>query len=84
MVEIVGRGSRVDQLKALLVILAEEIDDKPGARDMAALVKQYRETLKEIEELEGTGAEHDQIGDILSARETDGKPRAVRKNRAAL
>ena len=59
---------RVTQLKALLEILAQEIDDKPGARDMASLARQYRETLKEIEELEGVTNEDDEIGAILAER----------------
>ncbi len=59
---------RVTQLKALLEILAQEIDDKPGARDMASLARQYRETLREIEELEGVTNEDDEIGAILAER----------------
>lgn len=59
---------RVTQLKALLEILAHEIDDKPGARDMASLARQYRETLREIEELEGVTNEDDEIGAILAER----------------
>jgi hypothetical protein len=43
--------SRAEQLKELLTVLAEQIDNKPGARDMASLARQYRETLKEIEEI---------------------------------
>lgn len=72
---------RIKQLKALLRVLAKEIDDKPGARDMAALAKQYRETLKEIDELEGTVSDGDEISEILAERETCGKSGAVRKNR---
>lgn len=59
---------RATQLKALLEILAQEIDDKPGARDMASLARQYRETLREIEELEGVTNEDDEIGAILAER----------------
>lgn len=74
--------SRLTQLKALLEILADEIDQRPGARDLAQLSRQYRETLKEIEEIEGTGNDGDEIGEILAGREADGKAGAVRKNRA--
>ena len=73
---------RLTQLKALLEVLAAEIDDKPGARDLAQLAKQYRETLKEIEEIEGAEPTNDEISEILSERAADGKPGAVRKNRA--
>ncbi|MBQ3979965.1 MAG: hypothetical protein II634_04150 [Lachnospiraceae bacterium] len=64
---IVGEGSRLEQLKELLSILAETIDSKPGARDLAQLAKQYRETLKEIEELERSTDTDDEIGDILAS-----------------
>ncbi|MBQ1789090.1 MAG: hypothetical protein II008_02840, partial [Oscillospiraceae bacterium] len=63
----VGEGSRLEQLKELLSILAETIDSKPGARDLAQLAKQYRETLKEIEELERSTDTDDEIGDILAS-----------------
>lgn len=56
---------RVDQLRNLLDILAEKINSDPGARDLAQLAKQYRETLKEIEELEGDHGETSEIDQIL-------------------
>lgn len=73
--------SRVEQLKALLLIVADEIDNRPGARDLAGLAKQYRELTKEIEEIEG-GESEDEIADILNSRNADGKSRAVRPNRS--
>lgn len=73
---------RIDQLKELLVILAKEIDAGPGARDMAALAKQYRETLAEIEQIEGDGDSGDEIAEILGKRELAGKSGAVRKARS--
>ena len=78
MTEVVNRESRLTQLKELLAILADKIDDDPGARDLAQLVKQYRETLKEIEEIEGAESHDDAISGILSARNADGKPGAIR------
>lgn len=83
MVNVVGR-SRYEQLKELLLILAEQIDSKPGARDMASLARQYRETLREIEELEGAEPQDDEINDILTDRESNGKSGAVRKDRTKL
>lgn len=70
--------SRLVQLKELLVVLADAIDNKPGARDLAQLAKQYRETLKEIDELEGSEPEDDEIAKLLGG--ADGLPGPVRKN----
>jgi hypothetical protein len=75
---------RVSQLKALLGILADAIDSRPGARDLASLSKQYRETLAEIEALEGNAPKDDQIEELLKNRQANGKSNAVRKNRAAV
>ena len=79
------RGSRLEKLKTLADKLAALIDradtDADDARQLAPLAKQYRETIKEIEEIEGSNEETDEIGAILSERASDGKPCAVRKNR---
>ncbi len=75
---------RVSQLKALLGILADAIDSRPGARDLASLSKQYRETLAEIEALEGNAPKDDQIEELLKNRQANGKSNAIRKNRAAV
>lgn len=61
-----NNASRLAQLKDLLGILAEAIDQRPGARDLAQLAKQYRETLREIEDIEGVETD-DEIGDILAS-----------------
>ena len=76
--------SRLEQLKALRDILADEIDSRPGARDLASLAKQYRETITEIEQLEGADDTDDELSEILLTREADGKSGAVRKNRTQL
>lgn len=81
---VVNSATRLVQLKELLVILADEIDNRPGARDLAQLSRQYRETLKEIEEIEGTAGDNDEIGELLAERAADGKPGAVRKDRSGL
>lgn len=60
-------NTRLNQLKELAEILADKINDDPGARDLAGLSKQYRETLKEIEEIEGTGNGEDEIDKILNS-----------------
>ena len=69
---------RLTQLKALLVVIAEAIDGGPGARDLASLARQYRETIKEIEEIEGATIHDDEIAEILSEREAAGESRSVR------
>lgn len=79
----VGReGSRLEQLENLSQILAKQIDKcNEGVSDpktMPQLAKQYRETIKEIEEIRGVDKEDDEIEGILSARKADGKPDAVR------
>lgn len=74
--------TRIVQLRALLEILAAAIDNGPGARDLAQLSKQYRETLLEIEQIEGAEPSDDEISEILAERAADGKSGAVRKNRS--
>lgn len=42
------------------------------------LSKQYRETIRELEEIRGVIDDDDEINKILAAREVNGKPGAVR------
>ena len=74
--------NRLSQLIALRDKLAEAIDNCESMRDLAALARQYRDTIKEIEEIEGTDNANDEISEILAELSADGQPRAVRKNRA--
>ncbi len=53
---------------------------KANSRTFATLARQYRETLREIDEIEGTDGNEDEIAQLLTKREADGKPGAVRKN----
>ncbi len=69
---------RVDKLKALECQLAAALDECSDARNLAQLARQYRETLKEIEEIEGVTVDNDKIGEILKNRQTNGKSGAVR------
>ena len=64
MIEVVN-STRIEQLKALLAVLANKIDSDPGARDMAQISRQYRETLREIDELEALEEGPDEIDTIL-------------------
>ena len=84
MKSITARGSRLDQLKQLARVLAAGIDDCEDFRALPQLTKQYRETIREIEEIEGADNDGDEIGEILAARDNDGKPGAVRTPRAGV
>ena len=80
---ITSTGNRLEQLKGLARILAEQIDvcSKDiidGPKCMPQLSKQYRETIREIEEIEGAENNDDEIGEILSERKADGKSNSVR------
>jgi len=81
-------GTRLEQLKILASELAESIDqaykNADNIRYVAPLAKQYRETISEIEQIEGNSDTDDEIGNILQEREIDGKPGAVRKDRTGL
>lgn len=77
-------GSRLEKLKTLAAILAKQIDS-PGEKDnVSQLAKQYRETIREIEEIEGVKDDGDEIAEILAGRAADGKPGAVRKDRTTI
>lgn len=84
MKSITTKGTRLDQLKQLAKVLAAGIDTCEDCRALPALTKQYRETIREIEEIEGVENDGDEIGAILAARESDGKPGAIRKDRTRL
>lgn len=78
------KGNRLEQLKKLRDTLAKAIDTCESMRDLATLSRQYRETIREIEEIEGAADDTDEISEILAQRESDGKPGAVRTHRTAV
>lgn len=78
------KGHRIDQLIELRNALATAIDNCESMRDLAALSRQYRETIYEIEEIENYENSNDELSEILDSRKADGKPGAVRKNRTDL
>lgn len=83
MATVTSSGSRLEQLKNLALILAKQIDQcasdmAEGAKRMPQLSRQYRETIKEIEDIEGVDNDDDEIGEILSKRKADGKSDTVR------
>lgn len=71
------------KLKALAELLAEKMDKVKYSKDLPPLAKQYRETIREIEELDGD-KEEDEISDILEKRLADGKSGAVRKDKSKI
>ena len=81
---ITAKGNRLDKLKAVATILAIQIDACEDRKELPQLVKQYRETIREIEEIEGMTDDGDEISEILTQREHNGEPGAVRKNRTKL
>ena len=78
---LVEAHGRLEQLVVLRTKLAMAIDTCESMRDLAALSRQYRETIREIEEIEGTDKDGDDISEILAERAADGKAGAIRKNR---
>ena len=62
--------TRLDKLKALEAELRAAMDVS-DARNLAPLAKQYRETIKEIEELEKDHGELDEIARILANRQAN-------------
>lgn len=69
--------TRLDKLKELEAELREGIKSCE-TKELASLAKQYRETLREIEEIEGADDDGDEIAELLSSRESAGKPGSVR------
>lgn len=72
---------RLTKLKILESKLSESLD-YAAYNELPSLAKQYRDTLREIEALEGNVKEDDEISKLLGRREAAGKSRAVRKSRA--
>jgi hypothetical protein len=77
------KENRLGKLKALAELLAKEMDKVKYSKDLPPLAKQYRETIREIEELDGD-KEEDEISDILEKRLADGKSGAVRKDKSKI
>ena len=69
--------TRLEKLKELELEL-KDLMSKANSRSYAPLAKQYRETIKEIEEIEGKDGSEDEIAAIIGKRDADGKPGAVR------
>lgn len=74
------RLTKLKDLESRLLVAMDGADNKT----LAALARQYRETIREIEELERSTDTDDEIGDILRRRAADGEPGAVRPNRSGV
>lgn len=55
----------LDGLKALAKQLADEIDACEDQKLVAGLARQYRETMTQIDEIEGGGDDDDEIAAII-------------------
>lgn len=78
MITITRKGSRIEQLTELSKLLAKALDEAVDSESISRLSKQYRETIKEIEEIKGMDDSEDEIDEILSKRKADGKTGAIR------
>ena len=70
-------GDRLQKLKELEDTLYKAMAGA-DVRSLAAIARQYRETIREIEEIEGGTGDDDELGAILAERRSDGKPSSVR------
>ena len=61
-------NDRLAQLTELRDILAAAIEDCDSKRDLAALSRQYRDTVREIAELDNDNANIDEIAQIIEKR----------------
>jgi hypothetical protein len=66
MYEITESGTRIEQLRNLALVLARRIDAGDEGHSMAQLVRQYRETLREIADLESDDDGNDEIAGIIA------------------
>lgn len=62
--------TRLEKLKQLEANL-EDLMSKANSRSFASLARQYRETIKEIEEIEGANADDDEIAQIIDKRNSN-------------
>lgn len=69
--------TRLAKLKELELLLRNSMEDC-DVKTLPGIAKQYRETLKEIEEIEGAEDNDDDIAELLARRDADGKTGAVR------
>ena len=76
-------AGRLEKLKALEVKL-EIAMQTASNKEPAAIARQYRETIREIEEIEGARQPEDDIANILRTRKSAGRAGSVRKGRSGV
>ena len=76
-------ADRLEKLKALEAKLYVAMETA-GNKEIAAIAKQYRETVKEIEEIDGEKHADNDIANILRDRKSAGRAGSVRKGRAGV
>lgn len=64
--EVTENGTRLEQLKNLALYLAGCIDAGDEGHSMAQLARQYRETLREIAELENDDDGADEVAELIA------------------
>jgi len=80
LLEATRSGTRAEQLHVLAYQLATAIDDCIDAKTLPQLSRQYRETMREIEEIEGGDDTVDEISEIINR--SNRKPRTDGKGRS--
>lgn len=71
MASVTRDGTRLEQLKALALVIASQIDAGDESHSMAQLARQYRETIRDIAELEGEDDDGDAIAELIAKRGPD-------------
>ena len=67
MADVTSDGTRLEQLRNLALVIAAEIDSGGEGHSMAQLARQYRETIREIAEVEDGAEPTDEIALLISA-----------------
>lgn len=65
---ITSTGSHIEQLKQLALMLAEQMDANPEPRVLAPIARQYRETINQINLIEGGDDDSDEIDAIINRK----------------
>lgn len=81
---VTNNGTYLERLKTLAGILAKRIDAPSETDNVAQLSKQYRDTIAEIDRIEGSNDTDDELSEIIKSRADHGKPGAIRKDLSKL
>lgn len=62
---VTARGTQLEQLETLALVIAEQLDNpNTDPRNIAALARQYRETINQIADLKGDEDDADEVEEI--------------------